>query len=163
GRSLENDQRAVLGLTDEERGAHELVDDPLELLFTSRREKPVEWPELTDLAERATQVGLEHDDERDEGYREEGLQKGRRERQVQRVREELTLRFRDLALAEGAHDVDEEALRVVVRDPRRDKLEKQVRRRVEVPFLHVVAGGLERFRRGSRIAGPEIERRIGFD
>src|SRR5207245_10903528 len=89
GRPLENDQRAVLGLTDEERGAHELVDDPLELLFASRREKPVEWPELTDLAERATQFGLEHDDERDEGYREEGLQKERREREVQRGCQEV--------------------------------------------------------------------------
>src|SRR5437867_13218227 len=47
GGPLENDERAVLGLADEERGPHQLVDDPLELLLATRRQKAVQrssWP-----------------------------------------------------------------------------------------------------------------------
>src|SRR5213076_88845 len=73
-RPLENDESAVLGLADEKCGSDQLVDDPLELLLAAGCEKPVERTELADLAERASQLRLKDDDERDKGHGEEGLQ-----------------------------------------------------------------------------------------
>src|SRR4051812_39945023 len=66
-RPLEDHERAMFCLADQERGAHELVDDALELLLAARREEPVQRTELTDLPECAPELRLEDDHERDEG------------------------------------------------------------------------------------------------
>ena len=90
----------MLGLADEKRGADQLVDDALELLFASRSEKPVERAELADLAEGASQLGLKDDDERDEGDGEEGLQQEGRQGEVQVRRDEVN--------EHQDHDTDEQ-------------------------------------------------------
>ena len=77
----------MLRLADQESRTYELVDDPLDLLFSPRHEQPVQRTELSDLSERATQLGLEDDHERDEGDGEEGLQEEGRQSQLKRARD----------------------------------------------------------------------------
>ena len=50
----------------------------------------------------------------------------------------------------------------MIGDTGRDELEQQVRRRVEMAFLHVIPSGLEGLRCCSRIARREVARRIRF-
>src|SRR2546428_3418786 len=87
GRAFQDDERAVLGLADQESRTHELVDDSLDLLLSTRQEQAVQRTELADLAERSTQLGLKHHHERNEGDGEEGLQKQGGESELQRTRD----------------------------------------------------------------------------
>ena len=75
------------------------------------------------------------------------------------MREELALRLRDLTLAESAHDVDEEPLRVVIGDSGGDELEEQVRRGVEMTLSDVVASGFESLRCRSRVSTRRLPTR----
>src|SRR2546422_351637 len=72
GAPLDDDERAVPGLGDEQRRAHELVDDVIDLLLRLLDQQAVQRTELTQLSERATQLRLEHDQQREHGEREDG-------------------------------------------------------------------------------------------
>src|SRR6266850_5595773 len=74
---------------DEEGGAHELVDDVLDLLLGDRREQAVERAELSDLTEDAPQLWLEDDSDGDEAEGEERLEHELRETQLHQHREPI--------------------------------------------------------------------------
>src|SRR5205807_7094375 len=74
----------------------------------------------------------------------------------QGLHEELALRTGDFALSERTRDLDEQPLRIVIRDTGGDELEEQVRRRVGATVLQIASRGLEGELRGTRISRREI-------
>ena len=66
GVALEDDERAVAVGREQRRGVGDLVGDVLDGALLSRRQEPVERADAADPLERAAQLGLEDDDEREQ-------------------------------------------------------------------------------------------------
>src|ERR671935_3223584 len=81
----------------------------------------------------------------------------------QGLHEKLTLCARDFALSEGARDLDEEPLSVVVGDAGRDELKEQIGRGVGAAVLQIAPCRFERELRGTRIARREVAGGGRFD
>src|SRR5258706_232336 len=69
-------------LGDEQRGAHELVDDVLDLVLRDRGQQAVQRTELAELPEHAPELGLEDHRHRDQAEGEHRLQYELRELEV---------------------------------------------------------------------------------
>ncbi len=79
GVPLEDDERAVAVGREQRGGVGDLVGDVLDGALLGRREEPVERPDPPDPLERAAQLGLEDDDQReqpDDGARPAGSGSG---------------------------------------------------------------------------------------
>ena len=72
GAPLDHDERAVPCLGDEQGRADELVDDVIDFFLRLLDQQAVQGTELAELSERATQLRLEHDQQREHREREHG-------------------------------------------------------------------------------------------